>query len=64
MSTLDDIIAQLERNAIDYGTDDSGFPNVWNQAAPIKETTQNFEEFSEDIKKHPWKLMSKGKSDK
>ena len=44
MSTLDDIIAQLERNAIDYGTDESEFPNVWNEAATIKETTQNFEE--------------------
>jgi phospholipid/cholesterol/gamma-HCH transport system substrate-binding protein len=27
----------------------------------LEATTQNFKEFSEDVKKNPWKLMSKGK---
>jgi phospholipid/cholesterol/gamma-HCH transport system substrate-binding protein len=27
----------------------------------LEATTQNFKEFSEDVKKHPWKLMGKGK---
>jgi phospholipid/cholesterol/gamma-HCH transport system substrate-binding protein len=29
--------------------------------ANLEATTQNFKEFSEDVKKNPWKLMSKGK---
>ena len=27
----------------------------------LEQTTANFKEFSEDIKRNPWKLMSKGK---
>jgi len=27
----------------------------------LEMTTQNFKEFSEDVKNNPWKLMSKGK---
>lgn len=27
----------------------------------LESTTQNFKEFSEDVKRNPWKLMSKGK---
>ena len=30
-------------------------------AANLESTTVNFKEFSEDIKKHPWKLLMKGK---
>ncbi len=34
---------------------------VDNIAANLETTTANFKEFSEDIKKHPWKLLMKGK---
>lgn len=30
-------------------------------ASNLEETTENFKEFSADIKAHPWKLLSKGK---
>jgi len=30
----------------------------------LEETAQNFNEFSDDIKRHPWKLLMKGKEDK
>jgi phospholipid/cholesterol/gamma-HCH transport system substrate-binding protein len=32
-----------------------------NIIANLESTSKNFEEFSEDIKKHPWKLLVKGK---
>jgi len=34
---------------------------VDNIAANLETTTANFKEFSEDIKRHPWKLLMKGK---
>lgn len=34
---------------------------VDNIAINLETTTTNFKEFSEDIKKHPWKLLMKGK---
>lgn len=34
---------------------------VDNIALNLEETAANFKEFSEDIKKHPWKLLIKGK---
>jgi len=34
---------------------------VDNIAANLESTAANFKEFSEDIKKHPWKLLMKGK---
>lgn len=34
---------------------------VENIAANLEQTTANFKEFSEDIKQHPWKLLTKGK---
>lgn len=34
---------------------------VDNIAANLETTSANFKEFSEDIKKHPWKLLMKGK---
>lgn len=30
----------------------------------LKDTSENFKDFSEDIKKHPWKLLMKGKEEK
>jgi len=30
-------------------------------ASNLEQTSMNFKEFSEDIKRHPWKLLSKGK---
>ncbi|MFC1576980.1 MlaD family protein [Candidatus Omnitrophota bacterium] len=30
----------------------------------LEETSENFNEFSDDIKRHPWKLLMKGKEDK
>jgi len=52
-------IKQLAQNSNLVVTDnkekiDSIFEN-------LEATTQNFKEFSEDVKKNPWKLMSKGK---
>ncbi len=35
-----------------------------NIASNLESTAVNFKEFSEDIKKHPWKLLMKGKENK
>jgi phospholipid/cholesterol/gamma-HCH transport system substrate-binding protein len=35
--------------------------HIDNIAANLEETTVNFKEFSADIKKHPWKILMKGK---
>lgn len=37
---------------------------VDNIAVNLEETAVNFKEFSEDIKRHPWKLLMKGKEEK
>ena len=34
--------------------------NVDNIVLNLEATTQNFKEFSEDVKQHPWKIMFKG----
>ncbi|MBD3379868.1 MAG: MCE family protein [Candidatus Omnitrophica bacterium] len=39
------------------GDNKQGFDNIVNN---LEGTTRNFEEFSADIKKHPWKLLFKG----
>jgi phospholipid/cholesterol/gamma-HCH transport system substrate-binding protein len=36
-------------------------PRVDNIAVNLEQTAINFKEFSDDLKKHPWKLLSKGK---
>ncbi len=36
-------------------------PRIDSIAANLEQTAVNFKDFSEDIKKHPWKLLSKGK---
>jgi len=38
-------------------------PRIDAIAANLEQTTVNFKDFSEDIKKHPWKLLSKGKEE-
>ena len=34
---------------------------VDNIASNLEQTAVNFKDFSEDIKQHPWKLLSRGK---
>lgn len=36
-------------------------PRIDNIAANLESTSVNFKDFSDDIKKHPWKLLMKGK---
>ncbi len=56
--TLDNInkLAQNSNSVVGDNKDkiDAIFEN-------LEATTQNFKEFSEDVKRNPWKLMSKGK---
>ncbi|MDD4202917.1 MAG: MlaD family protein [Candidatus Omnitrophica bacterium] len=49
-------------NNINDGVKDNR-QNIDNIISNIERTTVNFNEFSEDIKAHPWKLLMKGKDD-
>ena len=52
---LDKTLAQVKTLVADNKA------KVDNIAANLETTTANFKEFSEDIKQHPWKLLTKGK---
>jgi len=52
---LDKTLAQIKSLVADNRA------KIDNIAANLEVTTANFKEFSEDIKKHPWKLLMKGK---
>ncbi len=60
-ATLVDVRA-LAQNLNGVVTDNRGGINTI--VMNLEETTQNFNEFSEDIKHHPWKLLMKGKEKK
>ncbi len=51
---LDDILVKVKSLVTDNRQ------NLDNIVSNIEVTTVNFKEFSEDLKKHPWKLMFKG----
>jgi hypothetical protein len=36
-------------------------PKIGNIFDNLEETSENFNEFSQDIKHHPWKILAKGK---
>ena len=52
-------VKRLAENVTGVVTDNRS--RLDNIAVNLEETAVNFKEFSEDIKKHPWKLLIKGK---
>ncbi|MFA6142931.1 MAG: MlaD family protein [Candidatus Omnitrophota bacterium] len=62
MKKADAISENLDKTLIEVKslvTDNKA--KVENIAANLEETTANFKELSEDLKRHPWKLLTKGK---
>ena len=60
-ATMDNI-SKLAANLNDAVSDNkSGIDEIVDN---LKNTTQNFEEFSDDIKRNPWKLLVKGREKK
>ncbi len=53
-SNLDNILAQVKEIVTDNKD------NLDNIILNFEATSQNFKEFSDDVKKHPWKLLFKG----
>ncbi|MEA3489977.1 MAG: MlaD family protein [Candidatus Omnitrophota bacterium] len=61
MKKADDIADNLDKILVDVKTMVSdNKENVNNIVGNLEATTENFKEFSEDVKKHPWKLLFKG----
>ncbi len=61
MKKADDITKNLDSILVDIKSivsDNKG--NIDDIVVNLEATTENFKEFSEDVKKHPWKLMFKG----
>ncbi|HPS20058.1 MAG TPA: MlaD family protein [Candidatus Omnitrophota bacterium] len=67
-STLDDTLKEVKGLAANANTAVTNFNGILtdnkkgisNIVSNLEGTTKNFEEFSEDVKKHPWKLLFKG----
>lgn len=53
-TSLDTILAELKSVVVDNR---AALDNI---VINVEATTENFKEFSEDVKKHPWKLLFKG----
>jgi len=59
---LDKTLAEFKELASNVnGVLDDSKSKMDNMIVNMEMTSSNFKEFSEDIKKHPWKLLSKGK---
>ena len=52
--SLDVILSELKSVVVDNR---QALDNI---VGNVEATTENFKEFSEDVKKHPWKLLFKG----
>ncbi len=50
-SSLEEVLAEVKSLVVDNR------PSVDNIVGNIEDVTQNFKEFSEDVKRHPWKLL-------
>jgi len=67
-STLDDTLKEVKTLAMNANTTVTNLngmltdnrKGISNIVSNLESTTQNFKEFSEDVKKHPWKLLFKG----
>ena len=61
MKKADDIASNLDETLIQIkGLVVDNRQNVDNIILNVESITENFKEFSEDLKEHPWKLMFKG----
>jgi len=62
---LDDTLVDVKKLAKNLNsTVEGNRTRVDNIVINLEQTSVNFNEFSEDIKKHPWKLLMKGKDSK
>ena len=69
MKRADAIAAKLDETLVDVrklaanlnGTLQDNRPRLDNIMKNMEETSVNFNDFSQDIKAHPWKLLMKGK---
>ncbi len=53
-NNLDRILVEVKSLVVDNRK------SIDNIVGNIESTTQNFKEFSDDVKQHPWKIMFKG----
>ncbi|MCK4463322.1 MAG: MCE family protein [Candidatus Omnitrophica bacterium] len=62
---LDDTLLDVKKLAHNLNiTMEGNKDNIDNIVKNLEQTAVNFNEFSEDIKRHPWKLLMKGKEKK
>lgn len=62
---LDEALVDVKRLAFNLsGTVENNKDKIDNIVKNLEQTAVNFNEFSDDIKQHPWKLLMKGKEKK
>ena len=64
-SKLDDLLAEVKSISEKVNSMvDENMPSINNIVVSLEKTSNNFEELSADLKRHPWKLLFKTKEKK